>query len=265
MDWAGQLSSSARGHTALVEVNGLIGVGGESDADAVIEGLNAAFENPGTKGVIVRINSPGGSPVQSGQIYREIRRLREKFPKVPVYTVIADVCASGGYYVAAAADRIYADPASLVGSIGVLVDGFGFVGTMDKLGVERRLITAGRNKSMLDPFSPVDPAELRHMQGLLDQVHEQFIESVKAGRRDRLADDRSIFSGLIWTGERARELGLVDEFGDAGYVAREIIGVDRIVNFTPKKGWYERLVHDFGLVARNLTGLSPATPQPRLR
>jgi protease-4 len=233
-------------HTALVEVEGLISDQSDASADVVVSGLRAAFENDNTVGVIVRINSPGGSPVQAGYINDEIVRLREKYPKIPLYAVITDICASGGYYVAAAADRIYADKSSVVGSIGVLMNGFGFVETMKKLGVERRLMTAGEHKGFLDPFSPENPQELSHVQKILDRIHQQFIDTVRRGRGDRLKDDASLFSGLIWTGEQGIELGLVDALGSSSYVAREIIGAEEIVDFTPKRGYLEALAERFG-------------------
>lgn len=218
--------------TALVDVQGVIAHGSEASADNVVRGLRDAFEDGATAGVILRINSPGGSPVQAGYINDEIYRLREEHPDIPLYAVIEDVCASGGYYIAAAADRIYADKASIVGSIGVRMDSFGFVESLDKLGVERRLLTAGENKGFLDPFLPLDPAHVEHVNELLGQVHEQFINTVLKGRRDKLADDPAIFSGLFWSGERSLALGLIDEFGSAGRVAREVIGAEDIVDFT---------------------------------
>ncbi len=233
-------------HTALVEVEGLIANQTDASADSVVSGLRAAFENDNTAGIIVRINSPGGSPVQAGYINDEIVRLREKYPKIPLYAVITDICASGGYYVAAAADKIYADKSSVVGSIGVLMNGFGFVDTMQKLGVERRLLTAGEHKGLLDPFSPENPEEISHVQKILDRIHQQFIDAVKRGRGDRLKEDASLFSGLIWTGEQSIELGLVDALGSSSYVAREIIGAEDIVDFTPKRGYLEALAERFG-------------------
>ena len=233
-------------HTALVDVQGVISDGSDASADLVVGGLRAAFEDDDTAGVIVRINSPGGSPVQAGYINDEIVRLREKYPKVPLYAVITDICASGGYYVAAAADKIYADKSSVVGSIGVLMNGFGFVDAMEKLGVERRLLTAGEHKALLDPFSPENPQDVAHVQKLLDRIHQQFIDTVKRGRGDRLKDDPKLFSGLIWTGEQSIELGLVDALGSSGYVAREVIGAEDIVDFTPKRGYLDLLADRLG-------------------
>ncbi len=233
-------------HTALVEVQGIISDQTDASADLIVSGLRAAFEDDETVGVILRINSPGGSPVQAGYINDEMARLREKYPKIPLYAVITDICASGGYYVAAAADKIYADKSSVVGSIGVLMNGFGFVGAMEKLGVERRLLTAGEHKGFLDPFSPENPQEVAHVQKLLDRIHQQFIDAVKRGRGDRLKDDGTLFSGFIWTGEESVELGLIDALGSSSYVAREIIGAEDIVDFTPKRGYLELLADRFG-------------------
>ncbi len=219
-------------HTALIDVRGIIASDEEAGADYVTAGLRAAYEDSGTAGIIIRINSPGGSPVQAGYINDEINRLKNKNPDIPVYAVISDLCASGGYYIAVAADRIYADKASLVGSIGVVLGGFGFVDTINKLGMERRVHHAGKNKAFLDPFAPLKEDEVKHLDDLLDGIYQQFIQIVKKGRGDRLVDDDRIFSGLIWTGEQSVELGLVDELGSAGYVAREVIGAEEIVDFT---------------------------------
>lgn len=232
--------------TALVEVNGIIAPDTEAGADFVVTGLRAAFEDEKTAGVILRINSPGGSPVQSGYINDEIKRLKAKHPKIPVYSVIQDICASGGYYIAVAADEIYADKASIVGSIGVRMDGFGFVEAMEKLGVERRLLTAGESKGALDPFSPVSQADVQHVKGLLHEIHNQFIETVKEGRGKRLSTDTDLFSGLFWTGERSLELGLIDGFGSASFVAREIIKAKDIVNFTPRHDLFEKFAKRLG-------------------
>ena len=240
-------------HSALVEISGVIADGGETNADRIVAGLRAAFEDVDTAGVIVRINSPGGTPVQAGYISDEIVRLRALYPDTPLYAVIADIAASGGYYVAAAADAIYASRSSLVGSSGVLMDGFGFVGAMDKLGVERRLVAAGDHKGFLDPFSPLRDEELAHFRALLDEVHAEFIRVVKRGRGDRLADDADIFSGLLWTGTRGRKLGLVDEFGSSSYVAREVIGAEDIVDFTSRPSHLDTLTDRLGAsVARTL-------------
>ncbi len=241
-------------HSALVELEGVIADDGDVDADRVVGGLRAAFEADSAKGIILRINSPGGSPVQSRYINDEIKRLRKKHTNKPVYAVVSDVCASGGYYVAVAADRIYANEASIVGSIGVLMNGFGFVEAMKKLGIDRRLMTAGRYKGMLDPFSPRDPVAEGHNQELLDQIHEQFIDAVKDGRGDRLVDNEDVFSGLFWTGEQAKKLGLVDEFGSASYVAREVIGKEKIVDYTPKASVLERFAERIGMAIAKTLG-----------
>lgn len=242
----GQEKISGGKHTALVEINGAIGADTEANADNIVSGLRAAFKNKNTAAVILRINSPGGSPVQAGYVYDEIRRLRKKHPKTKLYAVIVDICASGGYYIAAAADQIYADKASIVGSIGVLMNGFGFVGTMKKLGVERRLITAGKHKGIMDPFSPIKKEELNHVKSLLEMVHNQFINVVKEGRGDRLKQTPDMFSGLFWNGEEGVKLGLVDALGNTSYVAREVVGVDNIVNFTVRAGYFERFAERFG-------------------
>ncbi|MGH8503655.1 MAG: S49 family peptidase [Gammaproteobacteria bacterium] len=226
-------------HTALVELEGLIAADAPASAENVIAGLRAAFDDRQTAGVILRVNSPGGSPVQAGYINDEISRLRKQHPDVPLHVVISDVCASGGLYAAVAADKIFANEASLVGSIGVRIDSFGFVEALNKLGVERRLYTAGEHKGMLDPFLPQEPAERAHVQAMLDEIHRQFIDVVKAGRGERLTDERALFSGLIWSGERAMELGLVDEMGNAAYVAREVIGAEKIVDFTHREDYLQ--------------------------
>ena len=234
-------------HTALVELNGVISDKDEANADSIVTALRDAFDNDNSAGVILRINSPGGSPVQSGYIYDEIRRLREKHPDTPLYAVVTDICASGGYYIASAADKIYADKASIVGSIGVRMDNFGFVEAIDKLGVERRTLTAGENKALLDPFLPENEKAKAHMQTMLDEIHQQFIDSVKKGRGDRLdTTAEGIFSGLIWTGEAAVTIGLVDELGSSSHVAREVIGEETIVNYTVKQDIFERFAERLG-------------------
>jgi len=233
-------------HTALVELKGVIAPGAEASADNIVTGLRAAFEDKDTAGVILRINSPGGSPVQSGYIYDEILRLREKYPDTPLYAVVSDICASGGYYVAAAAEKIYADQASIVGSIGVRMDNFGFVDAMKKLGVERRTITAGENKALLDPFAPTNPKVNEHLKGLLTSVHNQFINAVRQGRGDRLKEVDGMFSGLIWTGDQSVEIGLVDELGSSSYVAREVIGEENIVNFSRQPDLFEKFSKQIG-------------------
>jgi len=247
-DWSGSAIPSVA-HTAVVEVNGVIAADSEASADIINTGLKAAFKNKHVKGVILRINSPGGSPVQAGYIYDEIKRLRKLHENVKVYAVITDMCASGGYYIASAADEIYADKASMVGSIGVLMNGFGFVGTMEKLGVERRLLTAGAHKGMLDPFSPMKKEDKEHIQKMLDDVHQQFINAVKNGRGDRLKENPEIFSGLIWNGDESVKLGLVDGLGSSSYVAREIIGAEKLVDYTPKHNFLDRVAERFGASA----------------
>lgn len=246
-DWSSaEMRLGGQQHTALIEVAGVIAADSPAGADAVVGGLRAAFEDENTKGVILRINSPGGSPVQSGYIYDEIKRLRGLNPDIPLYAVVVDVCASGGYYIAAAADEIYADKASMVGSIGVLMNGFGFTGAMEKLGIERRLMTAGESKSFLDPFSPVKQSDVEHVQGMLGNIHQQFIDAVKDGRGERLADSDEIFTGLVWSGEQAQELGLVDALGSSSYVAREVIGAETIVDFTARPDYFEQFADRIG-------------------
>lgn len=252
-------------HTAMVEVNGLISDATKANADTIIEGLRDAFEDKHTKGIVLRINSPGGSPVQSDYVYREIQRLREQHKEIPVHAVIVDVGASGAYYIASAADNIYVNPGSIVGSIGVLMNGFGFVGVMEKLGVERRLITAGENKGMLDPFEPLKPEDLSHIKHLLGQIHQQFIDAVKQGRGERLAENPDLFSGKFWTGEEGIELGLADEIGDVDYVAREVIGAEEVVDFTPKPDLFKRFADRLGATMANVlsekVGLNPGSLQ----
>jgi protease-4 len=233
-------------HTALVELRGVIGVESRASADRIIQALNAAFKDRHTQGVVLRINSPGGSPVQSGYINDEIRRLRAKYPEIPLHAVVQDLCASGGYYVAVAADRIYVDKASLVGSIGVIMSSFGFTGTMEKLGVERRAYTAGENKDFLDPFAPENPAHREHAKQMLGEIHQQFIKTVRDGRGKRLKDSPEIFSGLVWTGERAVQLGLADGLGSLESVAREVIKAETVVDFTPEENYLEQLSKRLG-------------------
>lgn len=244
----GKGGSRSTSHTALIEVKGMIADTEAASADNIVGSLRAAFEDEKTKGVILRINSPGGSPVQSGYIYDEIRRLRAQKPDIKVYAVITDLGASGAYYIASAADQIYADKASLVGSIGVTAAGFGFVGTMEKLGVERRTYTSGEHKAFLDPFQPPKPDETAFWQGVLDTTHKQFIASVKAGRGDRLKDKDhpELFSGLVWTGEQAVGLGLVDGIGSASYVARDIIGEKEMVDYTVQESAFDRFSKKMG-------------------
>lgn len=236
------------GHTALIEVRGVIADKEEASADNIIGSLRAAFKDPKTRAVVLRINSPGGSPVQAGYVYDEIRRLRGEYPDIKLYAVITDLGASGAYYIASAADKIYADKASLVGSIGVTAAGYGFVGAMEKLGVERRTYTSGEHKAFLDPFQPQKPEETAFWQGVLDTTHKQFIASVKQGRGERLKDKEhpELFSGLIWSGEQAVDLGLVDALGSAGYVAREVVGEKDLVDFTIEESPFDRFSKRLG-------------------
>lgn len=233
-------------HTALIDIAGVIQAGGEVNADAVMTSLHDAYESKGTKGIILRINSPGGSPVQAGIINDEIMRLKKLHPKIPVYAVVEDICASGGYYIAVAADKIYVDKASIVGSIGVLMDGYGFTEVMKKVGVERRLMTAGENKAMLDPFSPVNPKHQALAQSMLNEIHEQFKTVVRQGRGLRLKETPDTFSGLFWSGEQSIKIGLADAVGSADYVAREIIKQEEIVDFTYQEDFASRIAKRIG-------------------
>ncbi len=252
---SGEAALSTGKHTALVDMQGVIASDSQASADNLIPSLQDAFDDKNTQGVILRINSPGGSPVQAGQINDEIRRLRAKYPDIPLYAVVEDICASGGYYVAVAADRIFVDKASLIGSIGVLMDGFGFTGTMEKLGVERRLITAGENKGFLDPFSAADPAQHEYAKQMLAEIHQQFIDVVRQGRGKRLKETPDIFSGLVWNGQRSLELGLADGYGSIESVARDIIKVEKIVDFTLQESLADRLAKRFGAGVASTLGL----------
>jgi protease-4 len=238
-------ASPAGPHTALIEIRGEIADGSEASAENLLPSLKSAFEDSSAKAVVLRINSPGGSPVQAGIINDEIRRLKALHKK-PVYAVVEESCASGAYYIAVAADEIYADKASVVGSIGVLMDSFGFTGLMQKLGVERRLYTSGDNKGMGDPFSPIAPEQRAYIQAMLDQIHQQFIAAVKKGRGSRLKEEPQTFSGLYWNGEQALGLGLVDHLGTVDYVAREVVKAAELVDYTPKENVAERLAKRFG-------------------
>ncbi len=243
----GQASGSAAAgpHTALVEVRGEIAADADANAEDIVSALRSAFEDEGAQAVVLRINSPGGSPVQAGIVYDEIQRLKA-IHKKRVYAVVEDICASGAYYIAVGADEIFVDKASVVGSIGVLMDGFGFTGLMDKLGIERRLITAGSNKGMLDPFSPQNEAQRAMAQAMIDQVHQQFIRVVKEGRGDRLKEQPDTFSGLFWNGEESIKLGLADKLGNLDFVAREVVKAEEVVNYTPEENVAERLAKRFG-------------------
>lgn len=240
------VGEGSKGHAAVIDVVGMIAEDKDANADSIIKSLKNAVKDKNTKGIILHANSPGGSPVQSSYVYDEIRKIKKERPDLPVYTVVSDICASGCYYIASASDKIFVNQASLIGSIGVLMDGFGFVNVMEKLGVERRLLTAGTHKAMLDPFSPPKEDETRYMQGLLDQVHQQFIGAVKAGRGDRLKDAPELFSGLVWTGEEGVKLGVADAFGNDDYVAKEIIGVENKVDFTQQEQLLDRIAGKLG-------------------
>ncbi|MBY5938296.1 S49 family peptidase [Marinobacter nauticus] len=234
-------------HTALVEVSGPIAADELASADNLVGALRAAFEAESSKAVVLRINSPGGSPVQSGYVYDEIKRLREEYPDKKIYAVISDIGASGAYYIAAAADEIYANRASLVGSIGVVAGGFGFTEAMEKIGVDRRLYTAGDNKAFLDPFSPEQEEEVAFWQSVLENTHKQFIEAVRQGRGDRLADDPRLFSGLVWSGEQAVELGLVDGLGSSSWVARQLVGEEELVDYSRSRSPFQEFVDQLGV------------------
>lgn len=252
-------------HTALVDLDGAITADSLANADNVITGLRAAFGNRAAAGVILRVNSPGGSPVHAGYIYDEIKRLRAKHPDTPLYAVVTDICASGCYYAVAAADKIYADQASIVGSIGVLMNGFGFTETMKKLGVERRLLTAGEHKGILDPFSPMKPQDRRHAQDMLNRIHAQFIAKVREGRGQALKETRDMFSGLFWTGEQAKAMGLVDELGSAGFVAREVIAAESIVDYTYRENFVDRFARRLGSGMAQALGTDLLNSTPLLR
>lgn len=247
LTWRGAPSADkATPHTAVIEIQGEIGPDAEANAEFIVAAARAAFEDAGAQGVVLLINSPGGSPVQAGIVNDELKRLKARYQK-PLYAVVEESCASAAYYIAASADRIFVDKASIVGSIGVLMEGFGFVGLMDKLGIERRLLTAGENKGFLDPFSPQTDTHRRHAQQMLDQVHKQFIDVVRAGRGKRLkADTPELFSGLFWTGQQAVELGLADQLGNLDFVAREVIKAEDLVDYTRRENVAERLVKRFG-------------------
>lgn len=251
MDWIGKGADVGRDHTALINIQGVIGSNDEVSADSVISSLQSAYENKRTKGLILRINSPGGSPVQAGIINDEIRRQRKLHPNIPVYAVVEDICASGGYYIAVAADKIYVDKASIVGSIGVLMDGFGFTGAMRKLGVERRLLTAGENKAILDPFSPLNKKHQEFVQKLLNQIHQQFIAVVREGRGARLKETPEMFSGLFWSGETSIKMGLADAIGNSDFVAREVIKEENIVDFTTQENFADRFAKRLGASMAN--------------
>lgn len=246
VDWGASDKLVDKKHTALINVRGTIDASGDASAEKINGALQSAFEDKGTAGIIMKINSPGGSPVQAGIVYDEIRRLRTKYPDIALYAVVEDMCASGGYYIASAADKIYVDKASVVGSIGVLMDGFGFTGIMEKLGVERRLLTAGENKGFLDPFSPQDMKQKQHAQVLLEEIHRQFIDVVRKGRGDRLKETPETFSGLMWTGAQSVKMGLADDFGTVDSVARDQIKVENILDYSVKENIAERFAKRLG-------------------
>ena len=241
-------------HTALVALEGEISSSSMANAADINASLTAAFENEHSAGVVLRINSPGGSPVQAGMMNDEIHRLRKLYPAKPFYVVVEDICASGGYYVAVAGDQILVDKASLVGSIGVIMEGFGFTGLMDKLGVTRRMITAGSNKGMMDPFSKENPKQVEMIKGMLDEIHQQFIAVVKAGRGDRLKDNPELFTGRVWSGEQAIKIGLVDGYGTVDSVARDIFKAPDILDYTVKENFAERVAKRFGAEAGSAAG-----------
>lgn len=241
----GDLGARAE-HTALIEIAGEIGSDDGIRADVILSALRDAFENRHSKAIVLRCNSPGGSPVQAGQIHDEIKRLRTQHENKPVYVVVDEICASGGYYIAAAADRIFVDKASIVGSIGVLMNGFGFTQAMEKLGIERRLLTAGDSKGFLDPFSPVDPRQEAHARAMLDEIHRQFIDVVRTGRGKRLKESPELFSGLVWSGTQAIGLGLADELGSLNHVAREVVKAENVVDYTPTESLADRLARRIG-------------------
>lgn len=257
LDWGGgEKKNDGKSHAAVVSLIGVIQAKGDANAEDIITSLRAAFDDKGTAGVILRINSPGGSPVQAGMINDEIRRLRKKYPDIPLYAVVEDVCASGGYYVAAAADKIYVDKASIVGSIGVLMDGFGFTGAMEKLGVERRLLTAGANKGFLDPFSPQNAQHKEFAQSMLGEIHQQFIDVVKKGRGSRLKETPEMFSGLMWSGSKSIDMGLADAYGTVDTIARDVIKAEDVRDYTVRPNFAEKFAKQFG--ASMASGLASA-------
>ena len=259
---ASSVGKTKQPHSALINISGPIFSNAPTNADSIATSLRAAFSDKNTQGIILRINSPGGSPVQADYVFNEILRLRAEHPKIKVYAVCTDICASGAYYIAAAANEIYANPASLVGSIGVIYNGFGFVDTLQKVGIQRRLLTAGQHKGFLDPFSPLKASEKVFAQNMLNDIHRQFINSVKKGRGKRLIITAETFSGLVWPGNQAKKMGLIDGFASASMVARNIIKNDNIVDYTVKPNYLERIVEHFGSAMGSeltkLLGLSSA-------
>jgi protease-4 len=270
LGWVGRperdaLAATSGKHTALVDLEGVIAPEAKASAEKINKALNRAFKDANTQGVVLRINSPGGSPVQAGAINDEIRRLRAKYPSTPIYAVVEDLCASGGYYVAVATDKIYVDKASLVGSIGVIMGGFGFTGAIDKLGIERRVYASGENKDFLDPFLPENPEHREHAKKMIGEIQQQFIKVVRQGRGTRLKESPETFSGLVWTGERSVELGLADAVGGLDFVAREVIKAERIVDFTTRENFFDQLAermgtHFAGLLWRSLAETAAREP-----
>lgn len=258
-----EISGDGKDHTAIVDIIGVIAEGKDVNAENVIKSLRAAVKDKNTKGIILHSNSPGGSPVQSAYIYDEIRAIKKANPNLPIVAVVSDICASGCYYIASAADKIFVSPASLIGSIGVIMDGFGFVDTMKLLGVEHRLITSGAHKAMLSPFAPSKADETAYMQNLLNQVHQQFIAAVKQGRGDRLKETPDTFSGLVWTGEEGIKLGVADAVGSDNSVAKDLIGADRLVNFTESEQLIDKIMDKMGASFGHALGSVLQTPSLR--
>ena len=240
------MGMGGKNHTAVIDLVGMIAENQNANAESIIGSLRDAAKDKHTKGIILHANSPGGSPVQSAYVYDEIKKIKKEHPDLPIHAVVSDICASGCYYIVSATDKIYASPASLIGSIGVIMDSFGFVETMQKLGVERRLLTAGAHKALLDPFSPAKPDENQYMQGLINQVHQQFIAAVKTGRGTRLKETPDMFSGLVWTGEESIKLGIIDAMGTQDYVAKEVIGAETLVDFTQQERLVDRIAGKLG-------------------
>ena len=240
------MGMGGKNHTAVIDLVGMIAENQNANAESIIGSLRDAAKDKHTKGIILHANSPGGSPVQSAYVYDEIKKIKKEHPDLPIHAVVSDICASGCYYIVSATDKIYANPASLIGSIGVIMDSFGFVETMQKLGVERRLLTAGAHKALLDPFSPAKPDENQYMQGLINQVHQQFIAAVKTGRGTRLKETPDMFSGLVWTGEESIKLGIIDAMGTQDYVAKEVIGAETLVDFTQQERLVDRIAGKLG-------------------
>jgi protease-4 len=261
---SGSSMQTSGSHTAVVDVRGVIMSGAEADAETIIESMNNAVDNPGTKGLILRLNTPGGSPVQSSYVYQAIRDIKAKHPDLPVYAVVEDLCASGGYYIASAADKIFVNESSIVGSIGVVMNGFGFTDAMKTLGVERRLYTAGSHKGFLDPFSKENNEEKAHVQTMLNDIHEEFIQAVKQGRGDRLKEDPNMFSGLVWAGSESIKLGLTDDIGNVKSVAKNIIGEESIVDFTAQQPLFEKIAKNMGAAMAEFTLQITSNKSPNL-